>query len=65
MDIHRNKSKFELFLNQADYVEKVLYKFVMHKSKPTMTPNLSCQLNNVLLLKQKRRYDLCSIFEYN
>lgn len=38
MDIHGIIGKSKLFLNQADYVEKVLHKFVIYKSKPASIP---------------------------
>ena len=38
MDIHRNRKRFSILLNQKSYIHSVLKRFSMENSKPTSVP---------------------------
>ena len=46
MEIYRDRARGKIFLTQKSYIEKILSRFGMDKSKPTSTPtSVSCKLS--------------------
>ena len=46
MEIYRDRARGKLFLTQKSYIERILSRFEMEKSKPISTPtSVSCKLS--------------------